>query len=311
MTRAFRIGDLEAAVAPETELLPLDPDRIAEGHWYDGILRFPLGGMSRGLLANAFYFSVPPWAQEYLDHCHRDADFVALWRAAMGSWDDKVVVDVGCGPGNLLASLGGRPRQIIGIDVAEASLQLARRIGYQPILADAHRLPLRTGCADIVTLNASLHHCDDMPQVLREAGRLVRPGGLLITDHDHQLSAGNFRGLAALLWQARLPLNRLKRVGPHGDALQQQCMLAGEVHADEPGRGVTRELYHQALEPLGFQVCLVPHNHNAGAAALAGVRGRAKRSWRWLQRLSGIDPDTADGALSLMCIATRDRGLTV
>jgi hypothetical protein len=140
---------------------------------------------------------------------------------------------------------------------------------------------------------------------------LVRPGGLLITDHDHQLSAGNFRGLAALLWQARLPLNRLKRVGPHGDALQQQCMLAGEVHADEPGRGVTRELYHQALEPLGFQVCLVPHNHNAGAAALVGVRGRAKRSWRWLQRLSGIDPDTADGALSLMCIATRDRGLTV
>jgi len=96
----------------------------------------------------------------------------------MGSWDGKIVVDVCCGPGNLFASLGGSPRLVIGIDISKGGLQMAKQLGYIPILADAQHLPLASGFADIVTLNAALHHCDDMAKVLAEAARLVRPVAL-------------------------------------------------------------------------------------------------------------------------------------
>ena len=60
---------------------------------------------------------------------------------------------------------------------------MAREVGYTTILADAHHLPFVDGFADIVVANATVHHCDDMSRILTEAARLVRPGGLLFTDH--------------------------------------------------------------------------------------------------------------------------------
>ncbi|MFX5793366.1 class I SAM-dependent methyltransferase, partial [Acinetobacter baumannii] len=89
----------------------------------------------------------------------------------------------------------------IGVDIAAGSLDRAAQVGYLPLRADAHDMPLRSGLADVVAINGSLHHLDDMRRGLVEASRLVRPGGLLILDHDPQRSAWNFRGIALLLWR--------------------------------------------------------------------------------------------------------------
>jgi hypothetical protein len=64
-------------------------------------------------------------------------------------------------------------------------------------------------------------------------------------------------------------------------------------------------MLRDVLEPLGFDVRLYPHNHMVGAEALDGVRGRAPLKMRLVQRLSGINPDTDAGALSLLCVARR------
>ena len=88
-----------------------------------------------------------------------------------------MVVDIGCGPGNVHASLKCSPQLLIGVDVSANALAMAERLGYTPLLADAHALPLVDQFADYVVLNATLHHCDDMTRVLAEAARLVRPGG--------------------------------------------------------------------------------------------------------------------------------------
>ena len=55
---------------------------------------------------------------------------------------------------------------LIGVDVSRGALEMAQKIGYTPVLADAQHLPFVSGFADIVTLNAALHHCDDMVQAL-------------------------------------------------------------------------------------------------------------------------------------------------
>ncbi|MBD0363143.1 MAG: methyltransferase domain-containing protein [Coleofasciculus sp. C3-bin4] len=259
---------------------------------------------SPAIQANSYYFGHSEWAKNYFEACHRDDKFKARWRSAIGSWDNKVVVDIGCGPGNLYASLGGSPQVLIGVDVSYGALEMAQRIGYTPLLADAHHLPFIAGFADVVALNATLHHCDDMAQVLAQAARLVRPGGILVTDHDPQRSAWDYKGIALFLWQMRLPWYRLIKRGGHASAEEQKWSLAGEVH-HKPGDGMTPDLYYQTLEPLGFTVKLYPHNHTVGAEVLQGNYGRAAWKYRFEQRLSGIKPDSPEAALSLMCIAKR------
>jgi SAM-dependent methyltransferase len=259
---------------------------------------------SPAIQANSYYFGHSEWAKNYFEACHRDDKFKARWRSAIGSWDNNVVVDIGCGPGNLYASLGGKPQVLIGVDVSYGALEMAQQIGYTPLLADAHHLPFIAGFADVVALNATLHHCDDMAKVLAQAARLVRPGGILVTDHDPQRTAWDYKGIALFLWKMRLPWYRLIKRGGHASAEEQKWSLAGEVH-HKPGDGMTPDLYYQTLEPLGFTVKLYPHNHTVGAEVLQGNYGPAAWKYRFEQRLSGIKPDSPEAALSLMCIATR------
>jgi ubiquinone/menaquinone biosynthesis C-methylase UbiE len=223
-----------------------------------------------------------------------------------GGWDGKVVVDIGCGPGNIFATLQGSPKIIIGVDVAPGSLELASKLGYKTVLADANDLPFKSGFADIITLNATLHHCVDMASVLREAARLVKPGGLLISDHDPQLSAWNYKGVAKLLWNLRLLYYRYIGYGFHKTTEQQKWGLACEIH-HKPGHGVTEKLFRSTLEPLGFKVNIYPHNHQSGAEVLQGVMGKADLKYRLGNLLSGRSPSSSKSALTLMCIAKKTK----
>ena len=274
------------------------------GRQKSNYLEFPIKQVTEGLKANAYYFDHNEWAEEYLTYCHRSDTFRSRWNAAMGSWNDKVVVDIGCGPGNIYATLQGKPKLLIGIDVAPRSLQLASKMGYSTVLADANDLPFQSGFADIVTLNATLHHTVDMATVLKEAGRLVKPGGVLITDHDPQHSSWNYKGIAKILWNARLLYYRYIGHGFHKTSEQQKWGLACEIH-HKPGHGVTKELFNSTLKPLGFDVQIFPHNHTVGADALKGIKGKADLKYRLGNLLSGRNPSSSKSALTLMCVAKK------
>lgn len=280
-------------------LLPGVVVRRKGGHY-----QVELENPSEAIQANAFYFSNPSWAEEYLTYCHRSESFRQRWLAAAGDWTGKVVLDLGCGPGNVFATLGGEPALLVGVDVAEGSLELAARQGYVTLLADAARVPLRSECADIVAINASIHHCEDMHAVLQEAARLVKPGGTLVTDHDPQLSAWDYRGVARLLWNLRLLVYRVIGHGFHKTATQQTWGLKTEIH-HRPGDGLTDEIFHRVLAPMGFEVQVFRHNHQLGAEVLDGHHGVAEWKYRIGSLLSGRHPDAAHSALSLMCVARK------
>lgn len=278
-----------------------------QSHYDEGILSFPVSNLSPAMQANSFYFGHAEWAKSYLDVVHRDRAFQERWQSCIGSWQGKIVVDIGCGPGNVYAALRehlGTPHLMLGVDISAGGLKMAESLGYTPVLADAQQLPFVDGFADIVTLNATLHHCDDMAKVLREAARLVRPGGLLLTDHDLQRSMWNDNWIARFIWNARLPIYRLLRRGGHATADEQYWSTATEAH-HMPGDGVTPEFFRQILEPMGYTIELHPHNRTAGAEVLWGERGQAEWKVRLAQRLCGVDPDSQAGALVMMCIARR------
>ena len=105
--------------------------------------------------------------------------------------DPARVLDLGCGTGALFAGLRERfPRaRLVGVDAALPMLRAARGrtpwwralAGNVPLVAcaDAERLPLAHGCAQLAFSNLMLQWCD-APAVFREAARVLEVGGLLL-----------------------------------------------------------------------------------------------------------------------------------
>jgi 2-polyprenyl-6-hydroxyphenyl methylase/3-demethylubiquinone-9 3-methyltransferase len=91
-----------------------------------------------------------------------------------------VLVDVGCGLlAPHVAALGYRH---VGVDVTRSALAQAARHGVTAIQGDAAALPLADGSADVVCAGEILEHVVDLRAALREACRVLRPGGVLVID---------------------------------------------------------------------------------------------------------------------------------
>lgn len=99
----------------------------------------------------------------------------------LGVGPGDLVLDLGCGTGDMCAVARAAGARVVGLDVAAGMLSVARRRQADlPLLrADAGRLPLRDGCASAVTSAFALRNFTSIPAVLAEAARVLRPGGRL------------------------------------------------------------------------------------------------------------------------------------
>ncbi|MGW8943453.1 class I SAM-dependent methyltransferase [Streptomyces koyangensis] len=109
---------------------------------------------------------------------------------ALGLRPGDAVLDAGCGTGRALPALRaavGAAGTVLGADLTEAMLAEAVRAGRREagalLLADAERLPLRTGALDAVFAAGMVSHLADPVAGVREWARVVRPGGTLALFH--------------------------------------------------------------------------------------------------------------------------------
>ncbi|MBQ4831475.1 bifunctional 2-polyprenyl-6-hydroxyphenol methylase/3-demethylubiquinol 3-O-methyltransferase UbiG [Alteromonas sp. MMG017] len=97
---------------------------------------------------------------------------------------NKKVVDIGCGGGILAESMAKAGAEVVGLDMASASLEIAKLHGLESGInveyhcvtaesfADSH-----AGQFDVVTCMEMLEHVPDPASVVQACAKLVKPGG--------------------------------------------------------------------------------------------------------------------------------------
>ena len=107
------------------------------------------------------------------------AGTVVAMRAA--NWADKDVFEFGCGTGrNLSVMKSAGARSVAGSDFSEGMLSVARArdASFALLRRDMSLpLPLAEASVDVVLFCLTLEHVADLVVPLKEAGRIVRPGG--------------------------------------------------------------------------------------------------------------------------------------
>ncbi len=117
--------------------------------------------------------------EELYGHRFAHAALLALLPA------DWVIADLGCGTAALTAELAGCVRQVIGVDQSPAMLKAARRrtAGMENVelrRGTLEAIPIADNSCDAALLVLVLTYVEHPAQVLKEAARILRPGGRLV-----------------------------------------------------------------------------------------------------------------------------------
>jgi SAM-dependent methyltransferase len=120
----------------------------------------------------------------------------AAWSRALGmllpAYD---VADLGCGEGYLTVETARWAKHVTAVDRSAGVLARAKALAGRKKLSnitwkkgELEKLPIDTGTMDVALLSQALHHANEPAESLKEASRILKPGGrLLILDlrpHD-------------------------------------------------------------------------------------------------------------------------------
>ena len=144
------------------------------------------------------------------------------------------VLDVGCGTGPVIELLAKKypEKHFVGLDITPAMIEAARSKGLlnaEFVVGDAENLPFGDGGFDAVLCSNSFHHYPNPGAFLREAHRVLRPGGKLILR--------DYTSNDVVVWLMNTFEMPLARLVGHGDV---RILKMGE--------------YRELMEAAGFAI---------------------------------------------------------
>jgi ArsR family transcriptional regulator len=114
------------------------------------------------------------------------------WRgmaaALAAGYCDQSVADIGCGEGDLTLLLARFARRVTAIDLSAQMLRVVQERSAEAGVAgrvavakgDLEELPLKADSEDAVFVSQVLHHAARPGKAIREAARVLRPGGRMV-----------------------------------------------------------------------------------------------------------------------------------
>lgn len=130
-------------------------------------------------------FAEPRLAELY-DLLHSDRSDLAVYEAMVAEFGARRVLDIGCGTGEFACRLAARGVDVIGVDPADASLEVARRKPHAErvrwICGGAEDAPALAADLAVMTGNVAqvFLENDDWAAMLSAARGALRPGGMLV-----------------------------------------------------------------------------------------------------------------------------------
>ena len=159
------------------------------------------------------------------------------------------IADLGAGNGSFALLLSQRARRVIAVDSSEKMIEVGRTLAQTNGIGnidfragDMEELPIENDSVDLACFSQSLHHAAHPSRAVREAFRILRPGGrILILDlakhrfeEARELYADEWLGFAEFELENMLTSNRFDRVevcivDKSPDGTQFQTLLATAV----------------------------------------------------------------------------------
>ena len=129
-----------------------------------------------------------PRAQSYLTSpVHARGEDLDRLAGIVGSRPEAVAVDLGCGAGHASFAVAPLVQKVVAYDLSDAMVAMVRAEATRRGLANVEarqgsveRLPCPDATFDLVVSRYSAHHWHDVAAGLREARRVLKPGGLAV-----------------------------------------------------------------------------------------------------------------------------------
>ena len=112
------------------------------------------------------------------------ADIIQLYT----SYDGKLVLEVGSGPGDLSEEIRGRGGKVLAVDRSWEEIHCRQRSLESVAIADGCLLPIRDGTFDLVCSSNVLEHVPTPSSMVSEMIRVTRPGGIIYLNYTTWLS---------------------------------------------------------------------------------------------------------------------------
>ncbi|ALB61754.1 SAM-dependent methyltransferase YafE (UbiE paralog) [Cronobacter condimenti 1330] len=127
-------------------------------------------------------------AKAYLtSQVHASGRDLQRLRERLAASPQASVLDLGCGAGHASFIAAEQVRDVVAYDLSSSMLKVveeaARERGFNHLSTQqgyAESLPFATESVDIVISRYSAHHWHDVGQALREAKRVLKPGGTMV-----------------------------------------------------------------------------------------------------------------------------------
>lgn len=149
------------------------------------------------------------------------------WTLGWLDWQGgECVLDVGCGPGELLCSMASRRRgwgRLVGIDLSPGMVSkgtlLARGLQVRFAVSDAQCIPFASGSFDVVMARHMLYHVPDIDRAVAEAARVLRPGGRFLAVTNSSQTMPQYWALRCKVAE-RFPISVLPQERPERFSLE-------------------------------------------------------------------------------------------